>query len=226
MTSRMDQPQLPPEIVIGVVVSAPFMENSWILHRADRTGCVVVDPGFEPRQIVNWIEERQLTPELILLTHGHVDHIAGNQALREIWPDLPIVIGAGDAPMLTDPDLNLSGLGGIRVSSPPADRLLREGDVVEAAGLEFDVLEIPGHSPGHVVYLLRGTAPQIVLGGDVLFAGSIGRCDFPGGDMALLVRGIQRKLFVLPDDTQVYPGHGDVAIVGEERSTNPFCGLR
>ena len=170
--------------------------------------------------------KRKLTPAVILLTHGHVDHIAGNRDLRRVWPELPILIGTGDAVMLTDPRANLSALGGEAVTSPPADRLLVEGDRVDEAGIALDVLDLPGHSPGHIVYVWRGDSPNVVLGGDVLFQGSIGRSDFPGGSHALLVGGIRKKLFALPDETIVYPGHGDPTTVGWEKRTNPFCGDR
>lgn len=211
---------------IEVIVSAPFMENTLIVRRPGRNDCLIVDPGFEPEAIVDFLERQALTPAAILLTHGHVDHIAGNAALRRAWPDLPILIGAGDAPMLVDPRANLSVLGEVAVTSPPADRLLAEGDHVEEAGLELDVLDLPGHSPGHIVYVWRGDSPFVVLGGDVLFQGSIGRCDFPGGDQELLVGGIRKKLFSLPEDTIVYPGHGECTTVGEEKGSNPFCGDR
>lgn len=200
------------------------MENTWILNQSGRSDCVVIDPGFQPRQIVERLHARKLTPAIILLTHGHVDHIAGNAALKREWPDLPIVIGPGDEHMLSDAKANLSALGGAAVTSPPADRLVSEGETVDAAGMTFDVLDIPGHSPGHVVYVLRDQQPLIVLGGDVLFQDSIGRCDFPGGDQELLVRGIREKLFRLPADTIVYPGHGEPTTTGQERATNPFCG--
>jgi len=211
---------------IEVIVSAPFMENTLIVKRPGRHDCLVVDPGFEPEKIIDSLHQRKLIPAAILLTHGHVDHIAGNTDLRRVWPNLPILIGAGDAPMLTHPLLNLSALSDAAITSPPADRLLVEGDRTEEAGIVLDVLDLPGHSPGHIVYVWRGDTPFVVLGGDVLFQGSIGRCDFPGGDQDLLVGGIQKKLFSLPDDTIVYPGHGDATTVGWEKRTNPFCGGR
>jgi glyoxylase-like metal-dependent hydrolase (beta-lactamase superfamily II) len=211
---------------IDVIVSSPFMQNTLVVSAPDGGSCLVVDPGFEPQRIISQIGRRALNPCMILLTHGHVDHIAGNAALRERWPDLPIAIGAKDAVMLEDPLANLSGLSGFDVVSPAADRLLADGDRILAAGLELLVREIPGHSPGHVVYLMTEAQPMVVLGGDVLFQGSIGRTDFPGGDHALLVSGIREKLFSLPDDTIVYPGHGEPTTIGAERASNPFCGER
>jgi glyoxylase-like metal-dependent hydrolase (beta-lactamase superfamily II) len=209
--------------LIDVVVSAPFMENTYVVRPEGSRSCVLVDPGFGPHDLIRELERLELVPALILLTHGHVDHIAGNVGLRKKWPELPIVIGVNDAPMLTDATLNLSGLGGLPVVSPSADRLVKEGETVTAVGLDFHVLDIPGHSPGHVVYILKDESPTVVLAGDVLFQGSIGRTDFPGGNALQLISGIRAKLFPLPDDTVVYPGHGDPTTVGEERRTNPFC---
>jgi len=209
---------------IDIVVSAPFMENTLIVSRSGSKECVIVDPGLEPQKIVALVERKQLQPVMLLMTHGHADHIGGNKYLRERWPDIPIVIGAGDANMLTDPAANLSLMFGLPVTSPPADRVVSEGETLSVAGLDFDVLEVPGHSPGHVVYVSRQTTPFTVLGGDVLFAGSIGRTDFPGGNPRQLVTGIRSKLFKLPDDTLVFPGHGPSTTTGEERRTNPYCG--
>jgi hydroxyacylglutathione hydrolase len=206
---------------IHTIVSMPFEENTYIAWRADRRDALVFDPGLEPDAILAFLEERELDVAAILDTHGHADHIAGNEALKERYPHAPLIIGAGDAPMLSDADLNLSAPFGLPIVSPPADRLVKEGDVLEFAGIRLEVLEIPGHSPGHVVFLLRD-APIIIFGGDVLFRGSVGRCDFPGGSMALLESGIRTKLYTLPDDTVVYPGHGPVTKVGHEKRTNPF----
>jgi glyoxylase-like metal-dependent hydrolase (beta-lactamase superfamily II) len=134
------------------------------------------------------------------------------------------VIGRIEAPLLADAKANLSLNFGFEILSPPADRLVSEGDVLQFGGIDFEVFEIPGHSTGHVVYLVR-EQPFIVLGGDVLFRGSIGRHDFPGGSFEKLKSGIHQKLFTLPDDTVVYPGHGPVAKIGHEKRTNPFVGL-
>jgi glyoxylase-like metal-dependent hydrolase (beta-lactamase superfamily II) len=126
--------------------------------------------------------------------------------------------------MLTDATLNLSAAFGVPVTSPPADRLVADGEALTMAGIPLEVFEIPGHSPGHVVYVIRGADPMIVLGGDVLFAGSVGRTDFPGGSFEQLAAGIRAKLWPLPDGTKVFPGHGPPTTVGEEKRTNPFVG--
>jgi glyoxylase-like metal-dependent hydrolase (beta-lactamase superfamily II) len=209
------------DLQLITVESMPFAENSYIVWRPGRPDAIVIDPGFEPGPVLEHLADEGLTAGLILNTHGHVDHIAGNADLKRAFPDASLVIGAGDAPMLTDPMRNLSGLAGVPIVSPPGDRLVAEGDVIEAAGLRLEVLDIPGHSPGHVVYVLRG-APPVVFGGDVLFRGSIGRTDFPGGDLGQLLGGIRAKLWPLPDESVVYPGHGPATTVGHERRTNPF----
>ncbi|MBA2226156.1 MAG: MBL fold metallo-hydrolase [Thermogemmata sp.] len=209
-------------VQIVTVESAPFAENSYVLWVEGSNAALVVDPGFEPDVILDVLADRELTLAAILCTHGHVDHIAGNAALKQRFPSAPLIIGRGDAPMLTDPMLNLSGLFGFDIVSPPADRTVSDGEQLNLAGMSWDVREIPGHSPGHVVYILREPKPSLVLGGDVLFRGSIGRTDFPGGDFATLTAGIRRVLWPLPPDTVVYPGHGPATTIGHERRTNPF----
>jgi glyoxylase-like metal-dependent hydrolase (beta-lactamase superfamily II) len=209
-------------IQIRTVESEPFAENSYVVWREGSREAFVIDPGFEPDLIREVLAENGLTLAAIVCTHGHVDHIAGNADLKQAYPDAPIVIGTRDAKFLIDPVVNMSAAFGYEVKSPPADRLVKEGDTFAAAGIDLEVFEIPGHSPGHVVYLVREMTPLVVLGGDVLFRGSVGRTDFPGGSFETLKAGIKRVLWPLPPETVVYPGHGPVTTIGHERRTNPF----
>jgi glyoxylase-like metal-dependent hydrolase (beta-lactamase superfamily II) len=193
------------------------------MWRRDQTQAVVIDPGFDSESLVFELKRRELDVAAILNTHGHADHIAGNLAMKEAYPDAPLWIGRNDRPLLLDPELNLSASFGIPFRSLDADRLVDDGDRIEVAGLVFEVREIPGHSPGSVAYICSQFDPPIAFGGDVLFKGSIGRTDL-GGDLELLLEGIRRKLYVLPDATEVYPGHGPVTTIGQEKRSNPFVG--
>ncbi len=214
---------MPTKLQIRTIESMPFAENSYVVWLRERKDALVLDPGLEPELILDFLRDEELTPAAILNTHGHGDHIAGNAALKEAYPQAPLIIGANEAKLLRDPNENLSAPFGAPITSPPADSLVREGDVVEAAGIRLDVLDVPGHSPGHVVFLYRDS-PCVLFGGDVLFRGSIGRYDFPNSDGRLLFEGIRKKVFTLPPDTVVYPGHGPVTTVGYEKRTNPFVG--
>jgi glyoxylase-like metal-dependent hydrolase (beta-lactamase superfamily II) len=208
---------------IHTIVSQPFAENTYVAWLPGRTDALVVDPGMDPDAILTLLREQGLTPAAILNTHGHGDHIAGNADLKAAFPDAPLVIGADEAFLLGDADANVSALFGLPITSPPADRLVHEGDVLDYAGIRLEVLEVPGHSPGHVAYLYRGQ-PLLVFGGDILFRGSIGRYDFPNSNGQLLFQGIRDKLFTLPADTVVYPGHGPVTTIGREKRSNPYVG--
>ncbi len=210
------------KLIVEVVVSQLFSENTFVARLEGRTDCIVVDPGFDADRIIGHIEQRQLTLAAILNTHGHADHIAGNAALKSRYPECPLVIGCREAAKLTDPMGNLSGTYGIALISPPADRQVQGGDTVEAAGMAFEVRETPGHSSGHVVYLWKGDTPWLVFGGDMLFQGSVGRADFPDSNPQQLVHSIRHQLYTLPDDTIVMPGHGDPTTIGEEKRYNPF----
>ena len=172
--------------------------------------------------MLEYLQDEGLTVVAILNTHGHTDHIAGNRVIKKMFPHAPIIIGSNEADLLLDPIANLSSVFGQAIISPLADLLVNDGERLELAGFVFKVREIPGHSPGSVVYIACEEAPPIVLGGDVLFAGSIGRFDFPGGDGSLLVEGIRSKLFDLPDETRLFPGHGPSTTIGIEREQNPF----
>ena len=210
---------------LETIVSQPFEQNSTILWRKDSTDAIVFDPGMEPELILESLAINGLTLVAVMLTHGHSDHIAGNAAMKQHFPDAPILIGTGDAPLLLDPWLNLSGFFGTPLTSPPADRLVIDGEILTIAGVTFEVREIPGHSPGHVVYCVNDTSPPIIIGGDVLFRGGIGRTDFPGGSLKTLLHGIDIKLRPLPENSIIYPGHGPVTTLGHEWRTNQFLKL-
>lgn len=211
------------QLQLETIESVPFMENTFVANLEGRNDCLVVDAGLEPYKIIEYLETQGLTPAAILCTHGHADHIGGNGALKQRWPDCPIVVGKDEAPMLTDARLNLSGIFGTPITSPAADITVDEGDIYKAAGFELEVFKIPGHSMGHIVFVWHAQ-PSYVFGGDVLMQGSIGRTDFPGGSFEQLADGIHKKLFTLPDDTIILPGHGPTTTTGHEKLTNPFVG--
>lgn len=212
------------QLVVRTVVSRSFGQNAYLAHLAGRNDCAVIDPGFDAEQIQQALSENRLTPKAILNTHGHVDHIAGNAAIKRCWPDCPLVIGVNEAGKLTDPVANLSALHGSPITSPPADRLVHHGDTVDVAGAEFEVIDVPGHSAGHVVYVWKGGDPWLVFGGDVLFEGSVGRTDFPDGNAQQLFSCIRERLFTMPAETVVYPGHGGPTTIGNEMRFNPYVG--
>lgn len=214
------------EMEIRVVVSAAFQQNTYVVWRPEREDCLVIDPGLDPEAVISSIEKQGLSPAAILNTHGHSDHIGGNESLKKRWPGCPLVIGRNEVEKLSDPRKNLSVMFGANLTSPPPDHTVTDGDVYAAAGFDLQVLEIPGHSAGHVVFRVDGQNPGVVFVGDVIFQGSVGRTDFPDGDFAQLAAGIKTKLFSLPDDTVLLSGHGPATTVGEERRMNPFVGER
>ncbi len=214
--------QVENQIIWDVVVSPLFEENAYIVRLAQRRECFIVDPGFDAHEIISFLHRRQLLPEAILVTHGHVDHIAGVGQLKMCWPDVPVFVGLGDAAKLADPYANLSATFGFPIQSPPGDRLLVDGERFSVAGISILAREVPGHSRGHMVFICEERSPAAVFVGDVIFAGSVGRTDFEDGDFRQLVESIERVLWPMPDDTVLLPGHGPPTTVGRERRTNPY----
>ena len=205
----------------GIIPVTPFQQNCTILFDMDdRTG-VVVDPGGDVELIRQAIDEHKLSIQAIWLTHGHIDHAGGAMDLKDaLGVD---IIGPDEADKMLLDNLELQaerfGLNGAVRNCVP-DRFLTEGETVSFGEHKFEVLHCPGHAPGHVVYYNR--AAKFAHVGDVLFRGSIGRTDLPGGDHAALIRSIKEKLLPLGDDIGFICGHGPGGRFGEERRTNPF----
>jgi len=202
-----------------IVPVTPFQQNCSIACCTATNRSAIVDPGGDIDRIKAAIEQSGATPEKILLTHGHIDHAA---AAAELSEDLGLPI---EGPHIADKflldDLEAHGARmGIPGRPVTPGRWLDEGDEVTIGDCSFSVLHIPGHSPGHVSYVF--STKEIVIGGDVLFAGSIGRTDFPYGDHDALITGIRTKLLPLSDETIVLPGHGEATTIGRERKANPF----
>ena len=181
---------------------------------------MLIDPGAEADRILNFAKKNELAIRYIINTHGHADHIAGVAALRQQYPKIKVYIHKLDAGLLTDSQANLSILAGATVATAPADVVLKDGDVIEEAGIKLKVLHTPGHTLGGIC--LYAEPDAVVFAGDTLFADSVGRTDFPGGDMDQLIESIQTKLFTLPDNTAVHPGHGMRTTIGREKRANPF----
>ena len=194
----------------------PFDENCYVV--SDDTGeGVVIDTGGMAKEILAYIREKKLSIQAVLDTHGHCDHIGANDAIRD-ETGAPLYIHKADAPMLSDMRLNLSAFMGFKALSRPAEHLLSEGDKISFGKSELEVIHTPGHTVGGVCFVGDG----VVFTGDTLFAGSIGRSDFPGGSEVELIGNIKKKLLALPDEMKVYSGHGPSSEIGWERQCNPY----
>jgi glyoxylase-like metal-dependent hydrolase (beta-lactamase superfamily II) len=197
----------------------PFAENTYLVVGPSGRRAMIVDPGIGSEPVWDVVCDRGLTVALILNTHGHLDHVAGNAFFKN-QSDAPIAIHRADVPFLENVSKQGAMYGLTIEDSPPADLELVEGVDLEFDGVTFDVIHTPGHTPGGVC--LRRDGQMLV--GDTLFAGSVGRTDLPGGDWDALVASIRDKLFILPDDVLCLPGHEGETTIGRERRTNPFVG--
>jgi len=207
---------------IVTFVSEMFGQNAYLLRKTDANTCVLVDPSFETAEIFDFLKTNSLHLAAILNTHGHIDHIVGNEPMKQCFPNVPLVIGELDAHKLADPVANLSSGYGIEVISPPADDTVSHLQVISYGGIKFETRLTPGHSPGHVVWIVDQTEVPVVINGDVLFDGSVGRTDFVDGSFKDLERSIREQLYTLPDDSIVLTGHGNLTTIGKEKATNPF----
>ena len=211
---------------IETFMEPSFGENAYVLSTQNDEGRRVgwiVDPSFppQPRQLLATLDERDIVLERILLTHGHADHVAGLDAIHAAHPDAKVCLAQADAPMLTNANLNLSAPFGLVLTlETPVDEDLEPCMELTLGALRWRVLDTAGHSPGgRSFYCDR---ENIVITGDALFPGSIGRTDFPGSDHRQLLANIRDHLLSLPDETVVYSGHGPATTIGIERKSNPF----
>jgi glyoxylase-like metal-dependent hydrolase (beta-lactamase superfamily II) len=204
-------------MIFETIVVGAYQANCYVLACVSGGGAIIIDPGDEAARIRRVIARHSLTPELIVNTHGHIDHIGGNDAFG-----VPVYVHERDLPLLRQPELNLSNLLNSPYKVAAAIKTVKEGDTIESGGVGLEVLHIPGHTPGGIALLMRKPQQSMVFTGDSLFRQGIGRTDFPGADETALILAIKTKLLRLPDDTIVYPGHGPASTIGDEKRLNPF----
>jgi glyoxylase-like metal-dependent hydrolase (beta-lactamase superfamily II) len=202
---------------VVAIPNGQFVENCYLVVDETTAECAVIDPGEAAGLILHKIEALGVRPVAIWLTHAHLDHVLGVPRVKEAT-GAPVWLHPADRALYDGVPEQARWFGLEAEPLPPPDREYRGGDTVRLGAIELAVRHTPGHSPGSVCLV----APGVVFGGDVLFAGSIGRTDLPGGDYDTLIKSIERELLVLPDETIVYSGHGPETTVGHERRTNPF----
>jgi len=208
--------------MIKVFSFSPIQENTYIVYNEQKE-CCIIDPGCyfpaEEDTLKQFITDQQLRPKYLLNTHCHLDHVFGNRYVHDTW-QLPLYLHPKEVLVL-----EYAPKSGERWNLPFRNyegpfNFLKEGDIITIGNDKLEVLFAPGHSPGHICFYCRDQ--QFVIGGDVLFKMSIGRTDLPGGDHELLLKSIREKLFVLPDEVKIYPGHGEPTTIGFEKKHNPF----
>jgi hydroxyacylglutathione hydrolase len=206
-------------MILEMLTVGPFQENCYIIGDEDSGAGAVVDPGDEAARIALAVEQTDLEVGSIIVTHAHIDHVGAVAALADEYA-CPVLMHAESEPMLKQLPTQAMMMGLKFGKVPAVDRHISDGEVLEVGKLRLRSLYTPGHAPGHLAFYVEDEG--VVLSGDALFAGSVGRVDLPGGSMEVLMRSIEERLLTLPDETKVFPGHGPQTEIGSERTTNPF----
>lgn len=205
-------------LLIDSIVVSPFQTNCYVVACPETKEGIIIDPGDEPERILTVVEFHQIKVNAIVATHGHLDHVLGVKGVKEAT-GAPFLLPELDLPMARDAHIHAKFYNWIAAPAPEPDGFLEEGQVLNVGRVVFKVLHLPGHTPGHIALHWEGE-DSCVFSGDVLFAGSVGRTDLPGGNWETLQQSLKR-LMALPDETIIYPGHGRMTTIGEERRYNP-----
>ena len=206
-------------MILEMLTVGPFQENCYILGDEESGGGAIIDPGDEAARVALAVEETGLEIGSIIVTHAHIDHVGAIAALVDEY-SCPVLMHAEAEPMLKELPTQAMMMG-LRFGKVPAvDRYIEDGEILEVGDLRLRSLYTPGHAPGHLALYIEDRG--LVLSGDALFAGSVGRVDLPGGSMEVLMQSIEERLLTLPDETLVYSGHGPRTTIGNERTSNPF----
>ena len=203
----------------------PFMENTYVLFDETKEA-VIIDPGCYEQQeqeaLTTYIESQNIKPVALLNTHCHIDHVLGNAFIKKHY-GLELAIGEKELETLKAVEIYAPNYGFQGYEAASAEVLIKSGDTIKFGNTELKQVFVPGHAPGHLAFF--DDTMSFIIGGDVLFDGSIGRTDLPGGDFDTLIHSIRTEFFKFPDDTVVYSGHGGTTTIGKEKATNPFCAL-
>ncbi|MFA5498505.1 MAG: MBL fold metallo-hydrolase [Candidatus Cloacimonadia bacterium] len=202
------------------ILLSDYQTNCYLLWDEKSGESLLIDPADQSKEIKDFIEVKRLNLKYIVNTHGHGDHIGGNRYFKELYPEAKIAIHSEDANFLLEPRLNLSQYFEVQIVSPSAELILEDGMEIQLGDQAIKVIHTPGHTKGGISLY---TAPYL-FSGDTLFAESVGRTDFPGGSFTTLSDSIKNKLFTLPEETEVFPGHGDFSTISEEKKFNPYVG--
>jgi hydroxyacylglutathione hydrolase len=206
-------------MILEMLTVGPFQENCYVIGDEETGAGALVDPGDEAARIAIAVEQTGLDISEILITHAHIDHVGAVAALAEEY-SCPVLMHAEAEPMLAQLPTQAMMMGLRFGKVPTVDRHIEDEETIEVGGLQLRSLYTPGHAPGHLAFYVESEG--LVLSGDALFSGSVGRVDLPGGSMEVLMHSIEERLLTLPDETAVYSGHGPETTIGNERAHNPF----